>query len=340
MFVTGFRFQKPRVTLGILPTLLFLPLLTSEAVDFKPPTAQERLAAVGPTEGLDETLRKALQVDDFKPVPVPKPGDWLAAHRETGQTFEQFVRSKPNRPDKQRNIIYLQPLGEFPQLNIPLLETLKQYASAYFGMPVKERPPLPIHGRAVTTRTNQFTGNRQVLTGDVLSILRKNLPPDAFCLMAITMEDLYPDPSWNFVFGQASLRDRVGVYSFARYDPAFYGQKRDQDYEKILLWRSCKVLVHEIAHMFGLMHCIYFKCAMNGSNHLGESDARPMHLCPVCLHKLHHSIGFDVVGRYCKLYHFYGKTGFEKEAKWTAQRVERLAGPAAAKAIIEQQKEK
>jgi archaemetzincin len=33
------------------------------------------------------------------------------------------------------------------------------------------------------------------------------------------MEDLYPEPSWNFVFGQASLNERVGVYSFARYGP-------------------------------------------------------------------------------------------------------------------------
>jgi hypothetical protein len=73
---------------------------------------------------------------------------------------------------------------------------------------------------------------------------------------------------------------------------------------------------------------------------LHESDARPMHLCPVCLRKLHHSIGFDVVGRYGELYHFYDKTGFEEEAKWTAQRLERIAGRAAAEAIIEQQKKR
>jgi hypothetical protein len=33
----------------------------------------------------------------------------------------------------------------------------------------------------------------------------------------------------------------------ARYDPAFYGNKRRKDYEKLLLHRSCKVLVHETA---------------------------------------------------------------------------------------------
>lgn len=32
--------------------------------------------------------------------------------------------------------------------------------------------------------------------------------------------------------------------------------------------------------------CIWYRCLMNGSNHLGEADARPLHLCPVDLRKL------------------------------------------------------
>lgn len=31
------------------------------------------------------------------------------------------------------------------------------------------------------------------------------MPKDAFCIVGITMIDLYPKDSWNFVFGQASL---------------------------------------------------------------------------------------------------------------------------------------
>jgi len=111
----------------VVSMVLVLALYGSTAMSFKPPTTQERLKAIGPTEGLDETLRKALQAGaDFEPIPAPKPGDWLAVHPESGQTFEQFVCSKPNQPDKRRKSIYLQPLGEFPQLDIPLLERLKQ----------------------------------------------------------------------------------------------------------------------------------------------------------------------------------------------------------------------
>jgi archaemetzincin len=138
------------------------------------------------------------------------------------------------------------------------------------------------------------------------------------------MEDLYPESSWNFVFGQASLRERVGVYSFARYDPAFYGEPRRSGYETLLLRRSCKVLAHETGHMFGLTHCPYFNCLMNGSNHLVESDRRPLHLCPVCLRKLQWSIGFDVAERDAALDRVNRAAGFVEEAEWLTQRIKRL----------------
>jgi archaemetzincin len=296
-------------------------------MDFKPPTDSEKLQAIGSTNGLPEALRKALEPGtQFEPVAIPKSGDWLAEHQEAEQGFDEFIRFRPNRPDKNRKKIYLQPLGQFPNGQVPLVESLGQYAGAYFAMEVEVLPPLALNDSNITTRINQYTKNRQILTGDVLAILQQDLPTDAFCVLAITMEDLYPEPSWNFVFGQASLRGRVGVYSFARYDPAFYGLKRGKDYEKILLRRSCRVLAHETAHMFGLQHCIYFKCVLNGSNHLQESDSRPLHLCPVCLRKLQYSIGFDVVTRYRNLLHFYRKVGLDNEAQWVVNRLEWILG--------------
>ena len=154
-----------------------------------------------------------------------------------------------------------------------------------------------------------------------MSLLRRKLPPDAYCLLGITMHDLYPEESWNFVFGQASLRNRVGVYSFARYDPGFYGEKRKDSDETLILKRSSGVLVHETGHMFGIHHCIYFQCVMNGSNHLEESDSRDLHLCPVCLRKLGWSTQFDVLKRYRDLQNVYEKLGLTKDAGWVKQRL-------------------
>ncbi|MFP4347653.1 MAG: archaemetzincin [Thermodesulfobacteriota bacterium] len=288
---------------------------------FHIPSAEERQAAIGDTGGLSKPMQRAFTPkSDFDPIPPPQPGDWLAAHPEPGQSFAEFVASHPNRPTERRNTLYLQPLGEFPEDRSPSPDLLEAYGAAFFDMPVKRLPILSINRMGLTTRVNPMTGNRQILTRDVLALLKRRLPDDAFCILAFTMEDLYPDPSWNFVFGQASLRERVGVFSFARYDPAFYGENRGEDYRETLLRRSCKVLAHETAHMFHLAHCVYFHCLMNGSNHLKESDARPLRLCPVCLRKLYDSIGFDMVERYRRLQGFYEKVGFSPEAAWIRNR--------------------
>jgi archaemetzincin len=305
------------------------------AMSFQVPNKEQRLQAIGSTAGLSSLLPRAFDpADDFEPVPAPGPNDWLAVHPEGGQSFEQFVRSGPNRPDRNRRILYLQPLGEFRPGEAPPLESLREYAAAYFALEVRVLPSLGLDLLNITTRRNPTTHNRQLLTTDILTALQKRIADDAFCLLGITMEDLYPEPSWNFVFGQASLRERVGVYSFARYDPAFYGAPRGSDYLPTLLRRSAKVLAHETGHMFGLAHCVYFRCVFNGSNHLDESDARPLHECPVDLRKLHHSIGFDVPRRYARLLRFYREAGFEDEAAWTHRRLEGIVGPEEARKLI------
>jgi archaemetzincin len=290
---------------------------------FEPPAADARRAAIGPLDSLSPVLRAALEPDsDFRPIPKPGPDDWLSSHREVPQTFLDFERSSPRQPDATRRVIYLLPLGDFPAGRSPPLDKLQRFAAAYFQMEVKILPVTT--GTNFTTRLNPNTKNRQILTVDVLRFLQARLPTDAFCVLAITMDDLYPDPSWNFVFGQASLHEGVGVFSFARYDPAFYGQQRGSDHESVLLRRSCKVLVHETGHMFGVSHCVFFACVMNGSNHLGESDSRPFHLCPVCLRKLQWSVKWDLVKRDESLAALYHEFGFERESNWTKARLTKM----------------
>jgi archaemetzincin len=321
--------------MGWIGTVFLLPMAVS-AMSSPVLTQDQRLRAIGPVEGLSPVLQRALDPGKgFEPLPAPGANDWLAVHAEPGQSFEQFLRSKPNRPDRKRKIICLQPLGEFRAGEAPPLDVLRDYAAAYFTLEVRVLPTLSLGGQDITTRRNSVTKNRQLLTTDILAVLQKRIPEDAFCLLGITMEDLYPEPAWNFVFGQASLRERVGVYSFARYDPAFYGAPRGRDYAGILLRRSGKVLVHETGHMFGLAHCIHFRCVFNGSNHLAESDARPLHACPVDLRKLHHSIGFDIARRYADLYQFYHRHGFDDEAAWTKRRLEWIVGTEEAKRLME-----
>src|SRR6266700_449630 len=302
---------------------VFLPTI---AMAFTPPSEKTIRDAIGDLSGLPIVLQRTFTPDRdaFDPIPKPGPNDWLAVHDEPGQTFDEFRASQPNRPTQSRRVIYLQPLGDFAPERSPSIDKLQKFAAAFFAMEVKALPPIKIDNSKFTTRRNPNTGNPQILTGDVLNFLKARVPADAFCILAITMEDLYPEPSWNFVFGQASLRDRVGIYSFARYDPAFYGEPRAAGYEALLLRRSCKVLAHETGHMFGLAHCTFFNCLMNGSNHLAESDRRPLHLCPVCLRKLQWSIGFDVLERYRALEKVCRADGSLDEADWFSRRIKAL----------------
>lgn len=308
-----------RTVATIISLFLFMTMA------FKPATPEMRRAAVGDLSSLPPLLQRAFVPDspDFQPIAIPGPHDWLAVHEEPGQTFAEFIALRPNRPTSARHTIYLQPLGKFSADDSPSIGKLCEFAAAFFAMEVKALPAIGISAR-FTTRRNPYTNNLQILTGDVLDFLKSRVPLDAFCLLAITMEDLYPAPSWNFVFGQASPQERVGVYSFARYDPAFYGEEDAEGNEALMLRRSCKVLAHEAGHIFGLAHCVYFSCLMNGSNNLAESDRRPLHLCPVCLRKLQWSISFDVVERYASLERVTRQANLIDEAEWLSRQTERL----------------
>lgn len=76
--------------------------------------------------------------------------------------------------------------------------------------------------KGVAKRINPYTEKLQYNARDILQILKNKLPADAFCMIGVSMTDLYPRDEWNFVFGLASIRDRTGVFSFARYDERFF----------------------------------------------------------------------------------------------------------------------
>ena len=78
-------------------------------------------------------------------------------------------------------------------------------------------------------------------------------------------------------------------------------------------------MIHEIGHMFGLKHCIYFSCIMNGSNHLDENKGKPMELCPVCVRKLHENMQFNMLERYMALSQVCKSTNsevFKSDGDW------------------------
>lgn len=256
----------------------------------------------------------------FQTKRPPGSGDWMASQKEVPQSFDAYVGGKPVRVSDGRRVIVIQPLGPFSAGDAAVLESLREYTSVFFQLPVRLAPArqLPMHGFRV--RPDIAPRHVQFLTGVLLSELAAHLPDDAVCVLGVTMMDLYPQASWNFVFGQASISHRVGIYSLWR-----YGETEDRGQRRTFLTRALKVLAHEAGHMFSILHCQANECLMNGSMSLGEMDRAPLHLCPICLHKLQWNLGFDVARREAHLLQFYQRHGLADEASWTTKRLRRLA---------------
>ena len=146
------------------------------------------------------------------------------------------------------------------------------------------------------------------------------LPDDAAALIAFTNYDLYPGDTWAFVFGQATFSERVGVwslYQFARPD-----QKTDFN---LLLDRTLKIAMHETGHMFSMKHCTKYECLMSGTNHLNETDRRPLDNCPECMAKLAWAMKYDPVERYKRLADFWTKNARPEEARLMQEKAKAIS---------------
>ncbi|KAI1362253.1 hypothetical protein F5Y08DRAFT_277826 [Xylaria arbuscula] len=61
------------------------------------------------------------------------------------------------------------------------------------------------------------------------------------------------------------------------------------------LWfsRVARTLIHELGHCFGMDHCVFYACNMQGTAGMAEDVRQPPYLCPVCLEKLAHAIAYE-----------------------------------------------
>lgn len=268
-----------------------------------------------------ERLREALAPLHERPA-KPGPGDWLAEHAEPGQTLEQYLASDPVVAAPGRDRLYIQPIGPFSRTERRILTLTADFMGRYFDLPVQVLPDLPLSViPARAQREHPSWKVRQLHSGHLLDrVLRPRLPADAAALLGLTAVDLYPEPSWNFVFGQASLRNRVGVWSLARYGDPDASPRAF----RLALLRTLKVATHETGHMFGIHHCTLWRCNLAGSNSLEESDAAPLALCPECLPKLLWATGGDARRHLARVGELARAHGLADEAAFYARQLAAL----------------
>jgi archaemetzincin len=233
-------------------------------------------------------------------LPDPEPGEWLAVFDEPGQTLDEFrAEVRTLRRTKDRDTIHLVPLGSFRLDHPELLKQIADYARVFFGAAVRIEPDYPLLEETYRSRRKQYDAER------ILDLLRKSVPKNAFMRVALTDQDL-TSGHLNFVFGVGSLTERVGVYSVFRLrDPA----------PPTTLLRTLKVVNHEMGHLLGIRHCIFYRCSMNGTNSVPELDRQPVHFCGLCRTKLVLATGVELVARDQGLTAFYRRHGLADAAR-------------------------
>lgn len=326
-------YRNLALSVGLLLALAVLALiLIVRAYERRYPGS--RSALIGAAEATDWRARSAaLRREDLpfpysrllplaRVMPEPGPSDWLASHPETGQSLRDYQRSGPVRPTAARRVLYILPIGDFTPDQQRILDHTHAYLADCFQVPVRSLDPLPLDGIPARARRQAF-GAEQLLTGYLLQdVLEPRRPDDALAVIGLTATDLWPGQGWNFVFGQASLRDRVGIWSMARFgDPS-----ASDDAFRLCLERTWTTAGHETGHILGMRHCITYQCLMNGSNNLPESDRAPLQLCPVCSAKLNWNVGSNPVTRAKALAARCRKAGLTDEAERYDHMVQALVG--------------
>jgi len=133
-------------------------------------------------------------------------------------------------------------------------------------------PKIELPANALNKLRGQYNGSM------ILDYLSKKFEDFEGKVLGIMKEDLYA-PGLNFIFGQAELNGKTAVISICRLDPSFYGEKRDTSK---LIERTEKEAIHEVGHLFGLLHCSNPTCVMSFSNTIMDVDRKSKNLCDIC----------------------------------------------------------
>jgi archaemetzincin len=129
---------------------------------------------------------------------------------------------------------------------------------------------------------HQYDGNELLKEIDTL------YPSEFVKKVGLFRVDLFI-PILTYIFGQATFKGSTGIASIYRLRNEQYGMKKD---EALLLDRFSKVVIHELGHTFGLIHCLIPTCVMRSSTYVEDIDQKSQHLCGQCRDKIFQASDF------------------------------------------------
>ena len=124
-----------------------------------------------------------------------------------------------------------------------------------------------------------FDPNRRQYNGDkLLKVVDSMVGSGPYRTVGLFNVDLFI-PILTYIFGQAQLGGRTAIASVYRLSSERYGMKA---VENDVLERYTKVVIHELGHIFGLVHCYDSHCVMRSGTYVEDIDQKEAHLCLKC----------------------------------------------------------
>ncbi len=154
----------------------------------------------------------------------------------------------------------LVPVGDFPA---DLLEKLSRRTRMAMG-PGRVDPAGAWHPE-----------RRQYDSSRLIAALKAAYPVP---VIGATSLDLFV-PVLTFVFGEAEMPGRAGIFSIHRLREEFYGLPRNP---ALLEARALRELLHEFGHLRGLAHCPDWSCIMSSAHSVERVDAKGDGFCADC----------------------------------------------------------
>lgn len=178
-------------------------------------------------------------------------------------------------------------LGHFEK---DFLERLAKEVNVVFGIEVK----ISTEYRDITPyfepARKQYDANR------LLHFIHVEFAGNSLKTIGLFQVDLFI-PVLTFIFGQAVYNGNAGIASVYRLKNEQYGLAEN---EKLLFDRFRKVIIHELGHMFGLIHCHVPVCVMRPGTYVEDIDQKKHSFCRKCQTELQKVLTEEVLSEKLK----------------------------------------
>ncbi|MBW1751700.1 MAG: archaemetzincin family Zn-dependent metalloprotease [Deltaproteobacteria bacterium] len=169
---------------------------------------------------------------------------------------------------KQR-LIGVVPFGEVPEI---ALKIIAAHISALLNLPSRILPSLKRPEYALDTRKYQYDA------GIIIEALESMSFKNCEKVIGVLDIDLFI-PIFTHVFGEAKQGGKFALVSLFRLGKNSDGSSSPAS---LLYERAVKVALHELGHLFDLLHCEHKRCLMHFSGSIEELDEQPLYLCNYC----------------------------------------------------------